>query len=66
MLQQVWSYKIGICWKFVCLGRVKRDTLTDIGDVFKDAGDSMKEAVGLDDKGVMDEIADFDVRVLNI
>lgn len=41
-------------------GRVKRDTLTDIGDVFKDAGDSMKEAVGLDDKGVMDEIADFD------
>ena len=66
MLQQVWRFQNRNLLDFVCLGRVKRDTLTDIGDAFKDAGDSMKEAVGLDDKGVMDEIADFDVRVRNI
>lgn len=41
---------------------VKRDTLTDIGDVLKDAGDSIKEVVGLkNEKKVMADI-EYDDR----
>ena len=59
-------YRAGFCrfvlaenlrfvFRSVCSGLVKRDTLTDLGNSFKDA-------VGLnDDKGIMDGIEDIDV-----
>jgi len=41
-------------------GRVRRDTFDDIGDAFKEAGDSVKDAVGLNDDNMMDTIKDYD------
>ena len=54
-------YSLGQWWNFVCLGRVRRDTFDDIGDAFKEAGDSVKDAVGLNDDNMMDTIKDYDV-----
>jgi len=42
-------------------GLVKRDTFSDLGDALAEAGDSVKDAVGLNnDKGIMDKVDDMD------
>jgi hypothetical protein len=42
-------------------GLVKRDTFSDIGDALAEAGDSVKDAVGLNnDKDLMDKMKDMD------
>ena len=59
----LYSFKLDFVGRFVCLGLVKRDTLSDS---LTDIGDSLKDAVGLNnDKGIMGDIEDLDVSYSN-